>query len=140
MKIKGGEKRQCLKDLVHLREQELDYLRVGETPFKYDCWNTVRFYTRLRSKGLSKPTCRVFPYKVEDSVEFVSCQKKKIKNGEKRHCYRDLVRQRESEFNDLLNNYESKIEGWKSRKCSGCDLDDPVLDYLTTEAPAHRGD
>jgi hypothetical protein len=111
--IKGGEKRQWLKDLVHLREQELDYLQVYETPFKYDCWNTGRFYTRLRSKGLTKPTCRIFPYAVEDSVEFVSWQKEKIKNGKKRHCYRDLVRQRESEFNDLLTTTSQRSKDGK---------------------------
>jgi hypothetical protein len=72
-------------------------------------------------------------YHLDASLE--TCLEMKIKGGEKRHYYRGRVRQRESEFNDLLNNYESNIEGWKSRKCNGCDTDDPLLDYFTTPTP-----
>ena len=84
--------------------KELNYLQVYETLFKYDCWISGLVFFRLRSKGLWKPSCKRIPYAEEESVKFISCQKKKIKNDKKRHCYRDLVRQRESEFNDLLNN------------------------------------
>jgi hypothetical protein len=111
-KIDGGEKRHCLRNLVVKRERELNYLSENEIPFKHDCWLSgyATYTSQLVAKGIVKQLCKFGPDPESESVELLACDQKKIKNGKKRHCYRDLVIQTESEFQELLSNYGANIE------------------------------